>query len=512
LQCNTHNSYAPNSWHNAPVITFEKKSKDASLTPVVHRLFGDHAVVDRTQGVQRLAFGPSARHVLIARCTGWVEAVELVDEVLPVSVPVVAGKGAPKEVAEGEADVKLPTSLAPQVQPLSTHFLFGAPITAPQKLPVRIPRDGDTPLVPKAPKPETFITLHYAGGMLITCTNYGTLAYTRLPWLEAEEEPNSIPLPQFQCSLGPEHGAGTGLLGAMTIHPKYPHLFATGGKDMDLHIWDVREVVKQLQLQEPSPAKLQPIWRAKNMKHDALDLKVPVWITAISFITMEQSHASEEVVVAKHKPHPRQSTATTDGQGDASIFPEAMKVVVGTAHHHIKVYDTSRTRRPVLFAKVGEYPVRAMSWIPASPQHPAGEALFSDTTGNLTSVDLVTGDVSGGYRGLAGAATAVAAGTDKPMVVSAGLDRYVRVFEREGKRRCIQKVYIKQRAASVVLDEHYQIPVAGTTAHGSTTRAVKKARMAGKSSADADAAHSEAEGDSDADSVWDELEDTSARL
>ena len=44
-------------------------------------------------------------------------------------------------------------------------------------------------------------------------------------------------------------------------------VFATGGREKDLTVWDV---VTQKQ-----------VFAARNVKHDKLDMKVPIWITDV---------------------------------------------------------------------------------------------------------------------------------------------------------------------------------------------------------------------------------------
>lgn len=49
-----------------------------------------------------------------------------------------------------------------------------------------------------------------------------------------------------------------------------PNLIATGGKENDLQIWDLENLDK-------------PTFRAKNVRPDFLELRVPVWITGIAY-------------------------------------------------------------------------------------------------------------------------------------------------------------------------------------------------------------------------------------
>jgi len=46
---------------------------------------------------------------------------------------------------------------------------------------------------------------------------------------------------------------------------------ATGGKENDLKLWDGNRV------------DTGPLFQAKNVRHDSLDLRVPVWVTEVGF-------------------------------------------------------------------------------------------------------------------------------------------------------------------------------------------------------------------------------------
>jgi ribosome biogenesis protein NSA1 len=68
------------------------------------------------------------------------------------------------------------------------------------------------------------------------------------------------------------------------------------------------------------------------------------------------------------------------------------------------------------------------------------EAIFSDTTGTVTHVDVATGKRLGNYRGLAGAVTGLTSLEKEQMIATVGLDRFLRVYQRDGERRLMFKV------------------------------------------------------------------------
>ncbi len=93
-------------------------------------------------------------------------------------------------------------------------------------------------------------------------------------------------------------------------------LVATGGKENDLKVWNLSSHSKE------------PVFRAKNVTDNWMQLREPVCITAIDFID----------------------------QG---------RVVVGTAFHQIRVYDIKGSvRRPMFNLNFGQHPITTISAIP----------------------------------------------------------------------------------------------------------------------------------------------------
>lgn len=185
----------------------------------------------------------------------------------------------------------------------------------------------------------------------------------------------------------------------MRVHPREHHIVATGGKEQELTLWDLKALTKDPTAEEetpesatkkgkknskksapaptpaPAPAKGGPearhkskeilangqIFKAKNVKNDYLDLRVPVWNTDLQFLN----------------------------QYDTS------RIAVGTRNHQIRVYDVkSGARRPAVDAEVGEMPVVAMA-----NGKDGSEIVFSDTVTNVYSVDTLTGAIIGQYKG-----------------------------------------------------------------------------------------------------------------
>lgn len=56
-------------------------------------------------------------------------------------------------------------------------------------------------------------------------------------------------------------------------------LVATGGKENDLKVWDVKNL---------SDEKKQPVFRAKNLPDNWVLLREPVWVMTIDFIDVDR--------------------------------------------------------------------------------------------------------------------------------------------------------------------------------------------------------------------------------
>lgn len=83
------------------------------------------------------------------------------------------------------------------------------------------------------------------------------------------------------------------------------------------------------------------------------------------------------------------------------------------------------------------------------------EFLFADSTGQVTSIDFKSGNMKGQFRGISGAVSQIYSCVTKPLIVTCGADRILRVFESDGKRRLAKQVYLKQRLTSMIVDEAY---------------------------------------------------------
>lgn len=133
------------------------------------------------------------------------------------------------------------------------------------------------------------------------------------------------------------------------------------------------------------------IWRAKNVPNDFLGLRQPVHNTCLTYLSPSTS-ANQQHLLA------------------------------GTRLGDMRRYDTRAGRRPVAVLK-GLGKVGGIKTVEKGfSEH---EAFISDQGSNVYAVDLRSGNISYGYKGLSGTAISLAASPSH--LASASMDRYIRI-------------------------------------------------------------------------------------
>lgn len=189
---------------------------------------------------------------------------------------------------------------------------------------------------------------------------------------------------------------------AFEQNPIQKNIFATGGKENELKVWDIELTDK-------------PKFMAKNVRNDWLDLRVPVWVTVAKFI------------------------------------PSTDKIITSTGHHQVRMYDIKAQRRPVLDMSFDEYPITAAAIHPSSDN----QVVVGNTIGKLAILDLRKGRPIQVFKGFSGAIRAVEHHPTLPVIVSCGLDRYLHIHSVEDKSH--QKIYLKSRLTSLLLKKNWDM-------------------------------------------------------
>lgn len=149
-----------------------------------------------------------------------------------------------------------------------------------------------------------------------------------------------------------------------------------GGRENDLKQFDV--------------TTQQVSWTARNVPHDKLSLRVPVWITAITH------------------------------------FPESSDcdslIATGTGYRHVRLYDTRNTdRRPTIsFESNSEFRVTAIESVPSSTSL---SVYVADTAGGLHLWDLRTQRKVVSLGGFAGSIRCLNIDRESGYIAGASLDR-----------------------------------------------------------------------------------------
>ncbi|CAB3231847.1 unnamed protein product [Arctia plantaginis] len=182
-------------------------------------------------------------------------------------------------------------------------------------------------------------------------------------------------------------------------------VFATGGEENDLKIWRIGEPT--------------PIFVAKNLPHDWLQLRRPVWVSDLCFLNNEGGNV----------------------------------VAVCSRHGYVRLYDTRAQRRPVTSV---DFEKMAATCITNSFDD--RQVLVGFGRGQLHQVDLRKGKPDKGFKGSAGAITDVATVEEGRLVVSTSLDRQLRVHQFETKE-LVYKQYLTSKLTCVLVQSDISVPL-----------------------------------------------------
>ncbi|CAM6128722.1 unnamed protein product [Calypogeia fissa] len=249
------------------------------------------------------------------------------------------------------------------------------------------------------------------GPAVLTCTEYGDAALQRLSH-EGQVSQSRTDEDQLIVKWNVSQ---TGSVLCMKVDGGEQHA-VFGGKDVDVNVWDV--------------AKKSKLWSGKTPHRDNLGLISPAWVTAVAFLSKED-----------HR-----------------------KIVVGTGHHQVRLYDIGAQRRPVLAFDYGESPIKTVT------EDPDGYSVYVGTGGgDLACFDMRTGKLLGGFKGkCAGSIRSVVRHPVLPIIASCGLDRYLRIHNTK-TRQLLASLFLKQQLVSVAFDVEANISTKAAPLTSDTT-------------------------------------------
>ena len=130
-----------------------------------------------------------------------------------------------------------------------------------------------------------------------------------------------------------------------------------------------------------------------QVKNDFLNLRVPIWITAIDFFNEDNN-----------------------------------RVAVGSANHTVRVYDRREKRRPIFETDWHEHPITALTL------KPNNHSIFlGNSAGHMSEMDLRSGKQLGAFKGNAGSIRSIVCHKTQPYIGVCGLDRVFKLYDTNRK-------------------------------------------------------------------------------
>ncbi|CAF2447748.1 unnamed protein product [Rotaria sp. Silwood2] len=232
----------------------------------------------------------------------------------------------------------------------------------------------------------------------ITCSENGVLSIDRIK--------NESLVSEIEANAGPD-------ICRLRINPFNRTYFGTGGKENDLKIWSIEELMKNEKMKNKSV-----IFQAKNVRPNAVRLRMPVWVTDFQFID------------------------------------ERNRCLVATGHHQIRLYDPqSNARRPVNEVEFEQYPIMSIALLHSSNNE---HFVVGNTQGEMAQFDikrLSSSAVVHKYKGVIGSIRSIDTHPTLPLIASASIDQYVRIHNADTYRQ-VSKFYLKSRLTSVLFSPH----------------------------------------------------------
>ncbi|KAJ8704167.1 hypothetical protein PYW07_013461 [Mythimna separata] len=182
-------------------------------------------------------------------------------------------------------------------------------------------------------------------------------------------------------------------------------VFGTGGEENDLKIWRIGEAA--------------PTFVAKNLAHDWLQLRRPVWVSDLVFLRGEGGRLA----------------------------------AVCSRHGYVRLYDTRAQRRPVVSV---DFENMAATCITNSFDE--RQVLVGFGRGQLHQVDLRGGKPDKGYKGAAGAIADIAVVSGTRLIVSVSLDRQLRVHSHASKELLYHQ-YLTSKLSCVLVQTESCTPL-----------------------------------------------------
>ncbi|EPX72259.1 ribosome biogenesis protein N [Schizosaccharomyces octosporus yFS286] len=251
----------------------------------------------------------------------------------------------------------------------------------------------------------SIVSFQYAHGWLMIALSSGTILFRNPELGQVRKIMVSSPL---SCA---------------TLHPRIAGVVAIGGEENDVSIYTCNpsctSSIDLSTLWEPS--KVVRLFQGKNVKNNALDLRVRVWVTGIVF--------TEELFNA------------IDGKSEDDSAP-AFHFATITHYGQLRFYYTKQARRPVYSTDISTSELNHVGILPS-----VNMLYFSDKRAQVIVFDPIKKKTVGRFQGVKGSASSIHNLND--LVAIVGLDRHLRVYDVH--RNHLANAYVKVMPTSVLL-------------------------------------------------------------
>ena len=237
----------------------------------------------------------------------------------------------------------------------------------------------------------SFVSIESKHGILATCTNLGQARFTKISTLWSKDKKTVTT--EFELPAP---------INSMRLHPEKEGVIAFGGKENDLQVWSSTQSLIDSDDEEEEDLwnTFTPFWKAKNVKNDELDLRVPIWISDIQFL-------------------------------QSDFAQEGFRLLTSTRHRQLRIYHTKAARRPIRSVELSEHPLSQL--LTTNPERT--EAIFTDSHANIMHINLSKLAVIGSYKGFSGAVATIFVNEANGILVAGGIDASLRAYSVTGHQQ-----------------------------------------------------------------------------
>jgi WD40 repeat protein len=216
---------------------------------------------------------------------------------------------------------------------------------------------------------------------------------------------------------------------------------AFGGKENDLKLYDLESGKER--------------WKARNVPHDNLNLRQPIWITSICFLNAaysleslaSMSSMSSDVGANGHGKRKGKNPSRKDAAEAVDTYSwNNAHIVTGTGYKQVRLYDIKTNARPVLSMDIDNFRITHVSPAVSNDHH----IYVGDGGGGLYLYDLRNSRRIGTFKGFDGSVRGLDVSDDKKTMCSVSLDRYLRIHETKN-RVLMNDVHLKNRLTAITI-------------------------------------------------------------